>query len=201
MALPSRYCIIARQAFGADFTGVRSYAYEIPPRVSAPPDIKMARRIYQEIERFAHRDKLRLAIDRLVRSRTEFSHVDKAIDLGLAAEVLLMHDAQPSNTEIRHKVGLRSGWLLGTSPEDRKIQADAMRKLYDARSSAAHSATLGKTKFDPAAADDLVAKLINRVLEVGHLPAWDDLTMGMKPGKKWKAKAPSKLARAPGWPV
>lgn len=119
------------------------------------------------------------AIDRLGRSRLAVHPVDRALDLGIAAEIVLMHDQGRSNTEITYKIASRAAWLLGTDPEERKAIFDQIKHLYGARSTAVHSGVLpSSSKVDLDAADALVVRVIRDILRQDRFPDWAALTLG-----------------------
>ena len=135
--------------------------------------------LFRQLGAFPEADSLARAIDRLGRSRLAVSDVDKALELGMAAEIALMHDNSPSNTEITYKIGSRAAWLLGDDAGGRATIFDQMKQLYKARSDAVHSGKLGsKSRVDLAAADELVARALAAVASRGSFPNWNDLTMG-----------------------
>src|SRR3546814_15004749 len=107
------------------------------------------------------------------------SPVDRALELGIAAEIALMHAHSPANTEITQKIGGRAAWLLGRDPAEREAVFVDMKKLYQARSQAVHSGALSsKSTVDLDAADRLVAGAVSAILERGGFPDWNNLTMG-----------------------
>ena len=77
------------------------------------------KRAFACLATFREVESLARSIDRLGRARLAASPVDRALDLGIAAEIALMHDHSPANTEIAHKIGSRAAWLLGQSPAER----------------------------------------------------------------------------------
>src|SRR5207248_2709104 len=64
------------------------------------------------------RQAIRLSLDRLNSCQQKRQIADRAIDLGIALEILLMHGAS-SSTEIGYKVGVRGASFIGSSSEDR----------------------------------------------------------------------------------
>jgi len=127
------------------------------------------------------------AIDRLGRSRMAINPVDRALDLGMAAEIVLMHDHSPNNTEIAHKIGGRAAWLLGQTPAERATIFADMESLYGARSQAVHSGVLSsRSTINLDAADALVTRVFNAIIARGAFPDWSSLVMGgdaLQPGE------------------
>lgn len=149
------------------------------PLVSFPVEAVAVARAYAALERFREIESLARAIDRLGRARLAASSVDRALELGIAAEIALMHDHSPANTEITHKIGSRAAWLLGQDAAERETIFADMKKLYQARSQAAHSGTLSsRVAVDLDAADGLVARALLAILERGAFPDWTRLTLG-----------------------
>lgn len=153
--------------------------FQAYPLVSFPVSASEVSEIFAQLGDFREFDSLARAIDRLGRARLAVSEVDKALELGIAAEIALMHDHGKSNTEIRYKVGHRAAWLLGAEPAERAAVFEQMRDLYDARSSAVHTGSLSsKSKVDLSNADALVSRTLRAILALGRFPDWAVLTMG-----------------------
>jgi len=151
----------------------------IVPLVVFPVDGAKVKWAYDLLKAFKGGESMARAIDRLGRARLATSPVDRALDLGMAAEIVLMHDHSPANTEIAHKIGSRAAWLLGSEPESRAAIFAEMKGLYQARSQAVHSGVLSsKSKVDLDAADRLVTAAFNAILERGRFPDWSSLVMG-----------------------
>jgi hypothetical protein len=133
------------------------------------------------------RTSLHVPLERLNSAMAQTRIVDRAIDLGIALEALLMHESntgrRSDNQELRFKIGLRGAWLGGGTPDKRQVCAGTLRKLYDLRSTAVHSGriTRGDTKEHHhflESGEDLCADLITKVLETGCWPDWDKLVVG-----------------------
>jgi len=160
--------------YGAPFAPFLS-----PP--SMPLDAGKVEERYRELRQFAsgELDVLMHAIDRLGRARTDPLLVDKALDLGLAAEILFTHGNTGGNSEVRHKLGMRAAWLIGEDVATRLAIFDQARALYDARSKAAHEGKLPRrSAFEAATADRLVVAALDTIIAHGSFPDWDRLTMG-----------------------
>jgi hypothetical protein len=83
-------------------------------------------------------DKLKVSFSRLNRAIRQTSNVDKAIDLGIALEALLVRDTLP-NDPISFKLRLRGALLSGDDPAERYKADRLLNVLYDARSKAVHT--------------------------------------------------------------
>ncbi|WP_417260438.1 MULTISPECIES: hypothetical protein [Alphaproteobacteria] len=134
---------------------------------------------YSGIVSFPDKEIMIRAINRLGRSRLADSPIDRSLELGIAAEILLMHDHSSSNTEITYKISTRAGWLIGSTSNERRSIFDEMKALYHARSQAVHLGKLSSVaKVDLDAADTLVSRVIKALLERGCFPDWTSLVMG-----------------------
>jgi hypothetical protein len=65
------------------------------PLVALPIEAKRVEHAYKLLTAFQDLEALGRSIDRLGRSRMSRSDVDRVIDLGMAAEIALMHDMSP----------------------------------------------------------------------------------------------------------
>ncbi|MDP3553077.1 HEPN domain-containing protein [Methylocystis sp.] len=144
-----------------------------------PVEAAAVMRAFQLLGRFQGGESLARAIDRLSRARLAASPVDRALELGIAAEIALMHDKGADNSEITHKISSRAAWLLGRDSSEREAVFREMKALYGARSRAVHRGEFSsKSILDLAAADRLVTRALTSILERGRFPNWDSLTMG-----------------------
>jgi hypothetical protein len=149
------------------------------PLVSFPVDGDVVKRNFDALAAFKEKDSLHRAIDRLGRARLATSPVDQALELGIAAEIALMHAETSGNTEITYKIGSRAAWLLGKTPTERTEIFGDIKQLYQARSEAVHSGILfAKSKVDLQAGDELIARTLAAILALGRFPEWSCLTMG-----------------------
>lgn len=149
------------------------------PVVSFPTEAAAVKLAFDQLAAFTDSESLVRAIGRLGRARTARSPVDQALELGIAAEIALMHGDSSSNTEITHKIGMRAAWLLGEDAGQRTAIFADIKALYHARSKAVHEGTLPKkSKVDLGEADRLVTRILNAIAARGHFPNWSDLTMG-----------------------
>lgn len=157
--------------------------FDAVPFTSHPVQAAILKQAYQDIAAFSELESLSRAIDRLGRSRLAISPVDRALELGIAAEIALMHGQGEGNAEITHKIGTRAAWLLGTDPGERESIFTDMKKLYAARSQAVHSGVLTSSRatLDLDAADALVTRVLLAILRLGHFPDWTKLAMGGPP--------------------
>lgn len=128
---------------------------------------------------------LDLAIERLVRSRRASAMTDRALDLGVALEVLLRHVPgipRKHDSGITRKLASRAGWLLATDGEHEAAVKLRINKLYELRNDAAHFGSVrrrtaldGREVSTEEALDggaSLCARLILAVLKAGDWPQW-----------------------------
>lgn len=123
---------------------------------------------------------LRLALDRVSRSRSLNSDLaDRALDLGLALEILTMH-GERNKSELNMRLSTRVALLLGGCPEERRSNLKAAKKLYDYRSAAAHTGRI-ETNFheDQVALDRLVCRVASKIIDRGKFPVWQDIQIGI----------------------
>lgn len=131
------------------------------------------------------------AMSRLAEAWGGWSREERAIDLGIGLEVVLTHTRgkdSNQNTEIRYRLGVHAGWLLGGNAAERKSICQKIRRLYDLRSQAAHFGTV-KGKLDTwTAIDDeieadiaLESRIVTAILSQGEWPDWNDLVFGETP--------------------
>ena len=159
-----------------------------PPEVGEA-EIEKAKCLYERLVGLDSngREKLRIAIDRWIMSKTDRTRVDKMIDLGIALEALYVPDG--NSGEIRFKFAVHAAWHLGKDKEDRKKLMKEFKEIYDWRSKVVHTGKLpNKTKNTPFTpgevrgfierAQDLCRESIMKILEAGEFPDWDNLILG-----------------------
>ncbi|SDU56874.1 HEPN domain-containing protein [Pseudomonas mandelii] len=135
----------------------------------------------------AKREKLEVPIHRINEAARHDNLVDRAIDLGVAMESLLLAGLEDT-AQLSLTLRLRGAWLLGRDFTERKDIYYLLRDLYDCRSSAAHSGKLSKRTKDEARAEialkdglPLCARAIKEVIfRGGELTPnfWVELMLG-----------------------
>ena len=144
-----------------------------------PIDLAVVREVFDALPEVEDLNVVMRSAERLGRARLATDPVDKALDLGMAAELVLMHDPGRSNAEITYKVSSRGAWLLGEDVDQRVVLFDRMKALYRARSKAAHG---GELSHDLALglgdSDALVTALLRKIIVRRGLPDWKQLTLG-----------------------
>jgi Apea-like HEPN len=126
------------------------------------------------------RERLRLAIDRLGLSIQNFNPVSAALDLGIAAESLLLEN---DNQEIKHKFALRAAKFIGGGLDEKKKNFETMKEVYDLRSSVAHSGQIRKNRQEKAReiiseGQSLTISVLEKLVKNREGPDWD--TMALK---------------------
>ena len=118
---------------------------------------------------------LRIGFDRLA-SALRRNAVEKAIDLGIALEVLLLFEntqGKPLEGELKYRMALHGAAFLGASKEERLAIFKALKSVYDLRSKVVHN---------------------------GHLPSGKDYGSHLNEGVRLCAQVAKKLAAARGFP-
>lgn len=130
------------------------------------------------------------AMQRLAEARSGWRLEDRALDLGIALEAVLMHapgGGQDANAEIGFKLGLRAAWLVGVDGAERVQVHRQVKRLYGLRSKAAHSGRIkskAKSWLDVEteinAGADLAGRIICAVLARDAWPDWEELVLAGK---------------------
>ncbi|MBV6753683.1 hypothetical protein KV580_25535 [Pseudomonas chlororaphis] len=129
------------------------------------------------------REKLEVPIHRLNEAVRHDNLVDRAIDLGVAMESLLLVGLGDT-AQLSLTLRLRGAWLLGRNFAERKVIYSLLRDLYNCRSSSAHSGKLSNAARAETALKDglpLCARAIKEVISRGGelTPSfWEDLLLG-----------------------
>ena len=124
----------------------KSYPYPLIGPPSADPimiekaDIDKAKCLYEKLVNLNSKaaEKLQIAIDRWIKSKTSQTPEDKIIDLAIALEALYLPDAN----EATFKFAVRASWFLGKDREDRKKLFALFKQLYKCRSAVVHGGEL-----------------------------------------------------------
>ena len=153
--------------------------------------IDEAKRLYELLD---NRDsgiekKLKIPIDRWIKSKRSRNPEDKIIDLGIAFEALYLFD-RDGNSELSFQFRLRASWCLGIDKANREMLIDEFKAIYTLRSKAVHSGAVpkkikvrkGEEPTDTSKiikrAQDLCRQSILKILEDGKFPDWNDLILG-----------------------
>jgi hypothetical protein len=137
------------------------------------------------------KDQLRVPLERmnqaLRRSDPRSGITDKAIDLGIALESLLLKD-RSSNDPVSFPFRLRAAWLLGNDSETRLRFMSIFKSLYNLRSDAVHTGSVDskvkvqgrrvETKYFLNEGIDLCGQVIRKIISDQKFPDWDKLVLG-----------------------
>ena len=132
-------------------------------------------------------EKLKIPIDRWIKSKINKDPVDKMIDLGTAFESLFL----PSDSvdQLAFQFRLRASWHLGKGKAHREELMDEFKAIYILRSKAVHNGELppririrkgesvATSEFIPRA-QNLCLDSIKKILEDGEYPDWKSLVLG-----------------------
>ncbi len=127
-------------------------------------------------------DKLRIPIDRWMKSMDERRPEDQIIDLAIALESLYVPG---STTEVGLRLALNAAWHLGANKSDRAQHLKFFRRLYRARSSVVHTGRLSDRLARSMDLTDVVARGqglcwqgITSIIEAGGMPQWEEVILG-----------------------
>ena len=138
--------------------------------------------LFRRFEAFkdSAKDPLRISVDRLNQALRRPDIVDKAIDLGIALEVMLLHSIDPTERgELRYRSSIRGAMFLGGDKQDRLNTFKLLKDAYDLRSKAVHAGALtAKKNASPPSeilekAASVCANIARKVIERGSFPDWD----------------------------
>ena len=124
--------------------------------------------------------RLKIPIQRLARTTKYYPNLDRAIDLGIALESLLIHDNDPKN-ELSYKVRTRGALLLGGDTETRINNAKLLSEAYNLRSEAVHRGRFRNPQNASKIlnkAIHLCGELITAILNKKGIVDWDQITFG-----------------------
>jgi hypothetical protein len=123
---------------------------------------------------------LRIPLDRLGRAGREQDWADRAIDLGIALESLLLHDIKDRG-ELNFRLSLRGAWLIGADSVERLEIQRSLKELYGLRSQAVHSGfvewnKINKTTIDRAT--EICGSVIRRIIDLKCVVDWGKIVVG-----------------------
>ncbi len=130
--------------------------------------------------------KLRIAIDRWIKSKASGSYVDKMIDLRIALEALYVTSKDDIGKKLRH----RASWYLGENPADQQELETEFEAIYNYRSKAVHGGKLDKevkiqgqrmpiSEFIESV-QDRCRRSILEIIKDGQFPDWNTLRQRAK---------------------
>jgi hypothetical protein len=128
------------------------------------------------------RDVLRIGLDRLALALRENVLTDRAIDLGIALEAMLLHNTGEGDSrgELKYRAAIRGATFLGGSREERFRRFNLLKDAYDLRSAAVHSGRLEANKIRKTLPADILssaaatcAAVARALIERGAFPHWE----------------------------
>ena len=138
--------------------------------------------VMHKLRNMQNSEALELSIDRLLKSRVDSNLEDTLIDLGMAAEIALMHSPSGSGdgkAEITNKISTRAAWLLGANSKERLEISKMIRLLYTSRSVVVHTGRAKATIVKEIdGLDELVTRMLRAILDRGSFPDWTALVLG-----------------------
>jgi hypothetical protein len=131
------------------------------------------------------KSRLRLSLSRLNQALCEAPHGDRALDLAIALESLLV----AGSNEITYRLALRSALLVADGHDARKRMRAVVTALYEVRSGLIHNGAMplqvkvkpgGKVNSTKLVEEATLAcrDILRTVLFRGELPDWDVLEIG-----------------------
>lgn len=123
---------------------------------------------------------LGISLDRLAQALRRDNSIDKAIDLGIALEAVLLHGlGDTGRGELKFRAAIRGATFIGGSREKRLETLRLLQDAYDLRSTAVHSGKLGGRKHGKTpeeildAAATSCAAIAQQLITRGAFPDWD----------------------------
>ena len=151
--------------------------------------------LYEAAVRIDGKPKARItnSLSRLRKSMSKRSLAEKALELGIALECILLAggDEDGSSGEITYRLASRGAWLLGENFEERKRIFSVLKAAYRQRSKVVHEGkvpTMTKRVFKgegpmPTSyliqdAATICSDAIRKLVLLGSIPDWTDLILG-----------------------
>lgn len=142
-------------------------------------DAELASTIFNRLEGFHGNDAevLKTALDRIGFALRQRAMANKAIDLSIALEVLLLHEKNGSKTELSYRSAVRGAHFLGGNKWERLANFKHLKDVYDLRSKAVHSGRIsGSAKEEKILekAVELSVGIARKLIELGRFPKWEE---------------------------
>lgn len=122
--------------------------------------------LFRSFENFKEREKpvLRVGINRFSAALRRDGLTNRAIDLGIALEVLLLHNLPPNDRgELTYRLSLRGSGILGGTDTERAENFRTLKDAYRLRSLAVHSGALDRKDERTRGTLDKAAQLCSRI--------------------------------------
>ena len=142
-------------------------------------DVELTHELFSLINGIHEQDQrlLFLATERLRRSRLHEEPVNRALDLGVALEIIFLSKAG-NNQELSYRAAMHAAFFLGVELEERISIRDVVRLAYTARSKAVHTGQLKDEKYISILpkADKLCRESIIKLIKNGGFPEnWESV--------------------------
>jgi hypothetical protein len=142
-------------------------------------DVPAAGRLFESLERFHGNDAhaIKTALDRIILALRQFSTVGRAIDLGIALEVILIHEMNGLQGELSYRSAMRGAHFLGGDRANQKATFKTLKDSYGLRSKAVHK---GRLPDDAEVTEKLergmvlITSIARKIIELGRFPNWED---------------------------
>ena len=148
-------------------------------RLLGAEDATLAQKIHEGLSQQGVFEKLRVPVQRWMRSKAARNGVDLAIDLRIALESLFFDEV--NNTERGFRLALRAAWYLGAEGDNRTKIFEAIQAAYRIGSEAVNRGK-GYDDMIPgelATAQDVCRmSILRRISDGGKLPNWNMLVLG-----------------------
>jgi hypothetical protein len=140
--------------------------------------IKKIVRRYFELSR-NNKEKYGNAIARFSQAKRKGSLASKALDLGIALEMVLMEKGD-GGKEISYKFRTRAAWLLGKNPNERNYYFNLFKDIYNYRSEVGHTGKIIQNADKEKRVSEGIKAASKILLALMKKPniSWDDLVLG-----------------------
>jgi hypothetical protein len=134
----------------------------------------------------SHKNKARIAMQRLAQARIRRMPADRALELAIALEALLVGD----HGELTFKIGLRAALLTSTNPDERRRVRAIIKALYNIRSSLVNTGSsrdtftvsgIGKMSTSDIVAEamGITTSVVQILVNNGMNPDWDSIELSI----------------------
>lgn len=132
------------------------------------------------------KERISRSVARLGQSKSRADHNDKALDLGIALEMVLLHAEHNKNElpgQLHNHFRLRGAWLIGESFDERSDLFGKLGKIYTQRSQVAHNGVLSKSDGENILDHISIAeKILSKLIVNGPPSDWNRLVLGEQVG-------------------
>lgn len=173
---------VLQQMCGATFQfgdALNDVAMFSPSNNPVTLDVDAAGKLFESLERFHGNDAnaIKTALDRIILALRQFSTVGKAIDLGIALEVILLHEMNGEQGELKYRSAMRGAHFVGGDKANQKVTFKTLKDVYDLRSKAVHT---GRLPDDATVTEKLergmllITAIARKIIELEKFPNWED---------------------------